>query len=473
MVPGLAPVHRYIDEHLDEHLARIQEFLRQPSISDDGTGIEDCAALLRSYYAELGCREAAIVPTAGFPGVWGWYDVGAPKTIVNYCMYDVMPVAGEDWISPPFEANVVDLPGLGRAIVARGAINSKGPYRAWLNALESIIAVNGKLPVNVMFVAEGEEELGSPHFKQVVDAVMPHLRKADAVLNCGASQNPNGEFSMFLGNKGVIDFELRVSGARWGRGPSEYSIHSSNKAIVDSPAWHLVKAVSSLTTEDGNAVAVEGFYDDVAPPDDEDKELMRELATRFDPATWASIYKVNRWMNDMPREQIIEKYLFSPTLNITGLGSGYTGPGCKTILPHEALAKFDIRLVRDMNSAGMLPKLRRHLDARGFADVEIRQLSGYEWSRTSHKSSIVQACVKTFRDYGVDPVIWPTSGGSAPMYLFTREPLNLPLSTAGTGHGGRAHAPNEYYVVEGKGKIAGLADCEKFFCDVLYEYAAK
>ena len=213
--------------------------------------------------------------------------------------------------------------------------------------------------------------------------------------------------------------------------------------------------------------------DDVAAPDDEDRDLLRELATRFDPATWASIYKVNRWMNDMPKKEIIEKYLFSPTLNITGLGSGYTGPGCKTILPHEALAKFDIRLVRGMNSSGMLPKLRCHLDKRGFADVEIRQLSGYEWSRTSYKSSIVQACVKTFRDYGVDPVIWPTSGGSAPMYLFTRKPLNLPLASAGTGHGGRAHAPNEYYVVESNGKIAGLADCEKFFCDVLYKYAAK
>ncbi len=160
-------------------------------------------------------------------------------------------------------------------------------------------------------------------------------------------------------------------------------------------------------------------------------------------------------------------------MNITGLGSGYTGPGCKTILPHEALAKFDIRLVRNMNSASMLPKVRKHLDERGFADVEIMQLSGYEWSRTSHKSDIVQACVETFRSYGVEPLIWPTSGGSAPMYLFTREPLNLPLAPAGIGHGGRAHAPDEYYVVEGDGKIAGLADCEKFFCDVLYEYAAK
>jgi len=471
MVSGVAPIYRHIDEHRGEHLAKVQEFLRQPSISDDGTGIRDCAEMLRGYYESLGCKEASIVPTAGFPGVWAWYDAGAPKTVVNYCMYDVMPVAGEKWISPPFEAHVVDLPQSGRSIVARGAINSKGPYRAWLNALESIIAVMGRLPVNMMFVAEGEEELGSPHFQEIIDVVLPHLRKADAVLNCGASQDPNGTVNMFLGNKGVIDFELRSSGARWERGPVEYSIHSSYKAIVDSPVWHLVKALSSLTSEDGNRVVVEGFYDDAQGPDEEDRELLRALGRRFDPRTWASVYTVPRWMDDMGKDELLEKYLFSPTLNITGLGAGYTGPGCKTILPHEALAKFDIRLVRNMNSAAMLPKLRKHLDRHGFSDIEIRQLSGYEWSRTSHKSEIVQAVVKTYRKYGVDPMIWPTSGGSAPMYLFTRDPLNLPLCTGGMGHGGRAHAPDEYYVVEARDGIAGLPECEKFFVDMLYTYA--
>ncbi len=469
---GLEPVYRHIDENLGVHLAKIQQFLRQPSISDDGTGIHDCAELLRSYYESLGAQEASIVRTDGHPGVVAWYDAGASKTIVNYCMYDVMPVEGEQWISPPFEANVVNLEGVGRAIVARGAINSKGPYRAWLNALESIIAVNGKLPVNVLFVAEGEEELGSPNFSQVVDSVSDRLKDADAVLNCGASQDLSGNVEMFLGNKGVIDFELRASGKRWGRGPAEYSIHSSNKAIVDSPVWHLVKALSSLTSDDGNRVAVEGFYDDVAPPSEEDLELVSRLEAEFEPAMWAKKYGVSRWMNDMPKRELLENYLFSPTLNITGIGAGYTGPGCKTILPHEALAKFDMRLVRDMKSADMLPKLRKHLDARGFSDVEIRQLSGYEWSRTSHKSEVVQAVLSVYHDYGIKPLIWPTSGGSAPMYLFTREPYMLPLASAGIGHGARAHAPNEYYVVESIGKIAGLAECEKFFVDVLYRFAS-
>jgi len=262
---NIEAIHRYIEEHEEEHITKVQEFLRQPSISAENLGVRECAELLRHYYSELGCQETELVPTEGYPGVWAYYDAGAEKTIVNYCMYDVQPVSGETWSSPPFQANIVIMPPFGKIIINRGAVNSKGPYRTWLNALEAIIAVEGKLPVNIMFTAEGEEELGSPHFSQIIDKYKDRLKNADACLMCSASQDQDGRIRMSLGYKGIVYLELECSGKSWGRGPQEYDIHSSNKAIVDSPAWRLTQGLSTMTSPDGNSILIDGLYDDCSP----------------------------------------------------------------------------------------------------------------------------------------------------------------------------------------------------------------
>ena len=162
-------VYDYIDANIDAHLGAIQRWLRQPSISAQNVGIQEMAEMVRQDLEGMGFAEAEIVPTDGHPGVWGYYDAGAEKTLVVYLMYDVQPVNPDDWESPPFDAEVIDH-ALGKVIMARGATNQKGPQRAFLNALESIIAVDGTLPVNIMITAEGEEELGSPNYAQIVDA---------------------------------------------------------------------------------------------------------------------------------------------------------------------------------------------------------------------------------------------------------------------------------------------------------------
>ena len=464
-------VHRYIEEHEAEHIARVQEFLRQPSISAEDLGVKECAELLRQYYADLGCKETELVPTDGHPGVWAYYDGGAAKTIVNYCMYDVQPIAGEAWSSPPFEANVVDMPPFGRVVINRGAINSKGPYRAWLNALESIIAVEGGLPVNIMFTAEGEEELGSPHFPDIIARYTERLKTADAGLMCGAGQDQQGKIRLSLGYKGIVYMELECSGKRWGRGPQEYDIHSSTKAVADSPAWRLMHALSTMTSPDGNSILIDGYYDKVADPSEDDLELVDTLARDFDDGVWKDMFKVPQWINDESGRDFLLRYLYSTTLNIDGIWGGYTGPGTKTVLPHKVTCKMDTRLVPDQDSSDIVPLIRAHLDKHGYTDIELRRLAGYEWSKTSVRDPIVQAVLSVYRQYGIATEVWPHMGGSAPMYLYTRPPVSIPICTAGIGHGGRAHSPDEYYVIDGNDSVAGLVQAEKSFVDILYAFA--
>ena len=484
--PGLEPkpsvergkiideIHRHIAERKDQHIAKLQEFLHQPSISSENVGVKECAELLRRYFVALGCKEAELVPTDRHPGVFAYYDAKAPQTLVNYMMYDVQPVNAEDWSSPPFDARVVDKPPLGRAIIARGAINTKGPLRAFLNALESIIAVNGTLPFNMYFLCEGEEELGSLHYPQIVARYKDRIKNAVAVLYATAEQNAEGDVVMFLGNKGIVYLELECTGKQWGRGPTEFEIHGSNQAIVDSPVWRLNKALSTMVSEDGNRVLIEGWYDKVAPPRKEDLELVEALEKRFDENVWKKAYKVEKWVGDLHGRDLIMRYLYTNTLNIDGIWAGYTVPGgVKTILPHMATAKLDSRLIPEIESKDIIPLIRKHLDRHGYTDIEIKKISAYEWSKTSPNEPIIQAIVDVYKKRGIDPMIWPHAGGSAPFYIFQRDGLSLPVARFGLGHGARAHSVDEYYIVEGNGKIAGLVEAEQAYVDVLFALAER
>ncbi len=423
-----------------------------------------------SYYKDLGCQEVEIVETNGHPGVWAYYNADNEKTIVNYCMYDTQPVEGEEWSSPPFEANVVEKPSLGKVIIARGAVNSKGGYRMWLNALEAIIAIQGKLPVNIMFTAEGEEELGSPHFPQIIAKYQNRLKEADAVLGCGPSQDQEGKIKMFLGVKGIVYLELECSGKSWGRGPQAFDIHSSTKAIVDSPVWRLINALSTMVSGDGNTILIEGWYDKVASPSLEDIELVDKLVEVFDDRVWKESFKIKRWIDDLEGKDLILKYLYSTTLNIDGIWGGYTGPGTKTVLPHKVICKVDVRVVPNQKPEDVVPLIRAHLDKHGYNDIEIREHDRYGWSKTSVKEPVAQAVLSVYKGYGKKVEVWPHMGGSAPFYLYTQN-LNLPVAGGGLGHGGRAHSPDEYLVIQGNEKVAGLVEAEKSYVDILYAYA--
>jgi acetylornithine deacetylase/succinyl-diaminopimelate desuccinylase-like protein len=477
-VPAYAGTHSDIYAHIDRsipaHTSAIQRWVRQRSISAQNDGVTAMAEMLRDDLRSLGFRDAELAPTSGHPGVFGFYDAGAAKTLVVYMMYDVQPVEPEDWRVRPFDGAIVDH-NLGRVLMARGATNQKGPQRAFLNALESIRAVRGTLPVNVMIVAEGEEELGSPNYQQVIDRYETRLRSAHGVLFPFNSQDTSGNVTMSLGVKGILYLELEARGSASSGGPMQAEVHGSLKAITDSPTWRLVQALSTLTAADGNSILVPGYYDSIRAPNAEEELLLNAMLRN-----WAareqqmrSSLGISRWIDGLSGEQSLLRYLWSTTLNIDGLVSGYTGEGVKTILPHRAVAKIDSRLVPNQTPEEALRLIRQHLDRNGFSDIEIRQLSGYPPAQTSVSSPLVRAAIGVYNKYGYTPSVSPRLGGSAPYYVFT-DRLKLPLVAGGIGHGSGAHAPNEYMVLEPKAgsRVAGLAEIEKFYVDLLFALAA-
>lgn len=463
-------IYAHIDAHLDDHVAQLQRWIRQPSVSAQNIGIEDMATMLRDDLRGLGFQEAELVPTSGHPGVWGYYDAGAEKTLLVYLMYDVQPVNPEDWTTPPFEARL-DRTELGTILRGRGATNQKGPERAFLNAVASILAVEGTLPVNLMVAAEGEEELGSPHYPEIVDRYEDRMRTAAGAVFPFNSQATSGAVDMSLGVKGILYLELEARGGPQG-GPTDAEIHGSFKAIVDAPAIRLVQALSTMTSPDGNTILVPGYYDDVRPPTADEQRMINAMATAWNDTLQQRGLGVERWIGGATGREAILRYLYDPTFNIDGIWSGYTGEGTKTILPHVATAKVDSRLPLGLSADSALARIRRHLDAQGFGDIEIRQLSGYPGAQTDLDSDLVHAAIGVFNKWDATPSVSPRLAGSAPFYQFT-ERLGLPLVFAGLGHGSGAHAPNEYIVIEPVegSRVAGLAAIEKGYVDLLFALA--
>jgi Peptidase family M20/M25/M40 len=278
--PLVRKIHDHIAREKEQHIANVQADLHQPSVSSWNLGMKEMADRMVQSFRAIGCKEAELVPTKGLPGVWAYYDAGAPKTVVIYMMYDTQPWEKARWSVDPLSATRMPRPPFPEVIIARGAINDKGPNRFFLNACASILAVNGKLPLNLMFTCDGEEEQGSPNFHQVLDQYADRLRKASAQMHVVPTQEVDGSVAMFLGVKGILEFELEASGARWGKGPQKQPIHSSVKAILDSPAWRLIDALRSMYDPQTNRILVEGFQDAIRAPNDEEEQLLRELIRR-------------------------------------------------------------------------------------------------------------------------------------------------------------------------------------------------
>ncbi len=457
-------VHRHIDEHWSEHLEAARAFLRQPSISGDGTGMAEMAALVRDKIVGLG-GEAAIVPTPLHPVVWGRIDAGKPHTLLYYGMYDVQPVIGEerDWIVDPFGGEIRDLPGFGECVVNRGVTNQKGPLIGFFNALESIRAVEGELPLNIVFMIEGEEELGSRNLPGFVREHRDRLR-ADAAFFSMYNQDPDGKVVSFLGVKGILFFELICRGGDWGGPAGGRAVHGSNAVWFGSPAWRLVHALSTMITPDQKHILIDGFYDDVASISPHDEALLAGLALTFRPEEELRENEVRRFKYDLAGVDLLKKYLYQPTLNIDGIIGGHTAEGTKTIIPHEARAKVDIRMVPNQEPGRMLDLVRRHLDRHGYGDIEIKFEDAYGWAKTTVDTPPVRALLRTYREFGIEPEVWPHLAGSAPFYLFT-DVLQIPFAFGGLGHGGRVHSPNEYATV------AGMRDHEKSVATFLYRLA--
>src|SRR5262249_20336102 len=313
--------------------------------------------------------------------------------------------------------------------MGRGAVNQKGPQAAFLAALHAIRAAGRKPPVNLVLVGEGEEELGSPHFKQVAHRpdIAAALKRCQGMRLPSAQQSLDGAVEFGLGGKGIVEFELESSGQKWGRGATK-DVHSSQKARIDSPVWHLVQAMNTLVTADGADPAIEGLDARARPPSAAERAMLDDAARRRKEETEKKVMGVRRWAKDVDFRGSLERLAFRPTVNIQGLVAGYGGPGGKTVMPHRALAKCEVRLVPDMRPEDVLPAIRAHLAKRGFGDIDVRALDGpgYLPTTTARDSLPVKVALSVYQKSGIDPIVFPRTGGSWPGYLFTDKPLEIP-----------------------------------------------
>ena len=469
---ALGPIRAEVDKRQAEGVARLQEWMKQPSIAAENRGMNEGCELMMRLARDAGFESVTRVPTDGQPSVFATLDAGAARTVGLYFMYDVKQVDPAEWTSPPWDAALVDKAGFGKVIVGRGAVNQKGPQAAFLAALHAIRGAGRKPPVNLVLVAEGEEEIGSPHFRQVIQRpeVSAALKRTTGVFMPSAAQDADGGVTVSLGAKGVVELELVSSGEKWGRGPKK-DVHSSNRARLDSPAFHLVQALATLVNADGDP-AIDGFADAVRPPSSAERAMLDAAAARMQEATAKRMLSADRWVHDLSWRASLEQFLFTPTVNIEGLVAGYTGPGGKTVLPHRAVAKLDLRLVPDMTYAGAIAALEGHLAKRGFGDIEVNPSGGYNPTSTAADAAVIRAETAVYKNAGLDPVLWPRNAGSYPGYVFTAAPLRLPAAHFGLGHGGGAHAPDEYFVIESSNPmVKGWDNAVMSYVHYLHELA--
>ena len=456
----------------------LRDWIALPTIAAEKRNTAEGAEYMRQLALDAGFQHAEIVPTDGVPGVFATLDAGAQTTLGIYFMYDVKQYDPAEWDNPPLEGRLVERPGEGLTLVGRGAVNQKGPETAFLAALKAIQASGRKLPVNIVLVAEGEEEVASTHFDQVV--AVPHVREALSktigVFIPAAAQSRDGSANITLGAKGAIEFQLVVGGETSDKYPKT-DIHSSNHARIENPAWRLVKALDTLVADDGHTPAIDGWFENVRPLTPRQKQLIAEGAARNPEAEVKELLGVGRWIDDEPYVTSLERFLSQPTVNIQGLVAGYTGPGGKTVLPGRAEAKLEFRLVPAMTKDEAVSKLKAHLAKRGFDDVQVTVSGGYGPNETDEDSTLIRAQKVLFDNLGIPYSITPRSAGSWPGVIFNGAPLNLPASQFGLARGGGAHAPNEWFLIESsKPEVNGLDEATMAYVDYLYvvaEEAAK
>ena len=471
--PGRDKVVAAIHANHDATVERLRDWIKLPTIANMNINHREGAEYMRKLALDAGFQQARVVDSGGVPGVFATLDAGAKQTVAVYFMYDVKHYEPSEWTSPPHEGRIVDRPGEGKVMIGRGAVNQKGPETAFLAALHAFKAAGVKLPVNLVLVAEGEEEIGSPNFHNVVTQpdVRAALEKSVGVFIPSPNQAIDGNVSLLLGAKGVIEVQLISSGEKWGRGPNK-DIHSSLKANVDSPVWHLIKALNTLVAEDGQTPAIDGWFENVKPLTARQKELIAADVAASNEADDMKSLGIKHWYKNEDYLTASYRLASQPTVNIEGLVSGYTGPGGKTVLPGKAEAKLDLRLVPDMTKEEAVSKLKAHLAKRGFGDIEVIVSGGYSPTQTDENSALIKAEQATLAAAKIPMTMSARSAGSWPGVVFTGPPLNMAAGQFGAGRGGGAHAPDEWLLIDSTNpKTAGFDDQAVLYADFLYEVA--
>jgi len=430
---SLSATFQHIDQQRDHFIDRLMAYLRQPSISAQGIGIGETADFLLGQLQQLG-MEAQLITTAGWPMVFGRRaDAPGKPTVLLYGHYDVQPPDPlEAWISPPFEPTIRE----GR-IYARGVGDNKGQHFAQLLAIESLLATQETLPCNVLVLLEGEEEIGSPHIAEVIREHR-ELLHCDLVVTADGPIHESNRACIIFGVRGVLSFELRARGAN-------SDLHSGNwGGVVPNPIWTLVQLLATMKNSQG-MITIDGFYNEVEPPTVLEQQVLDQL-----PLDLARIQQTLAISTlDAPEQRaFFERLMFYPTFTINGFHGGYGGPGSKTVLPHEASVKCDIRLVEAMSVSKTLARIKAHV-ARHAPEVELIYQGGMEPSKTPLESPYTAPILDALRAGQAEkPLLVPSAGGSLPDYVFTKI-LGVPaFGTPYANPDERNHAPNENMEIE-------------------------
>ncbi|GAB7095127.1 M20/M25/M40 family metallo-hydrolase [Halolamina litorea] len=432
-----------IDDHFETYLTDLQALIAQPSISATGEGIRECAEHERELCLEYGFDEADIVETSGHPSVLAHAyvdndpDNDAPTALV-YGHYDVQPVDPAEWTTPPFEPEIRVEDGE-ELLYGRGTVDNKGQHFTYPCAVRTLRETTG-LPCNVTLILDGEEESGSPNLLDAVEAREPDL-DADVSINSDGPIDDSGRPSVSFGNRGILVVGLDVSGPKG-------DLHSGHYGgAVPNPAWELIRLLGTMRDPHGR-IAIDGFYDEVEGVPAPDRELLDTFEP--DEAELLADLEVGG-LQDGPGETFLEKTLYYPTLNVNGIAGGHGETGFKTIVPSDASATIDMRLVVDQDPDRIFDLFERHVEQH--ADDRLETTVTYHASMdpmrtptdTPYFDPIVDAVTE---GWGAEPVVKPSTGGSAPYALFT-DYLGLPHASIPYGQGNNnQHSADERFAVD-------------------------
>ncbi len=433
----LARISAYVDANADRLVSELQAFLRQPSISTENIGMEECTAMLQQELSRLEMDNEILTVPGAFPAVYGTTPAKGPKKeLFVYGHYDVQsPDPLDKWHYDPFGAEIH-----AGQIYARGATDDKGNLFANLKAAETLKAILGAVPAGLKFFFEGEEEIGSPNLEAYLSGYAEKLR-ADAAILCDRGVHESGRPQMYLGNKGILSVEIRANRAK-------RDVHSGHAPLIPNAIYDLVRLLESMRHPDGT-IAIPGYYDQVTGPSPAEVACLRDIP--FDPEQFRREYAIPAIIGGGEPLDMLTRLLSTPTCNISGIRGGWAGERSKTIIPCEAWVRLDMRLVKNQSIEEAKAKIAAFVAASPFGEFTVRFSGKNEPYQVSPQDELVQLAIGLSREiYGAPPVVWPLLDGSGPMNLFPAclgtecfiIGLGAPFSTANT------HAPDENISIE-------------------------
>lgn len=429
-------VYDYIDKHSGEFIDELASLVKQPSVSATGEGVEKCAEMAENMLRKAGFSTRMIPEKDGNPIVYGELkSENSKKTLLFYDHYDVQPPEPlEEWKFSPFSGKIHE----GR-IYGRGVSDNKGNFVSRLKAIEAFLETDGHMPLNVKFIVEGEEEIGSPHLAPVVEHNKALFFNDATIWEFGGT-NFEGRPEIFLGLKGVLSVELRAKGA-------SRDVHSANAPLVPNPAWRLIWALNTLKSKE-DKILIEGFCDSIEPPSKTELQMLDDIP--LEEKELKEMLGLKAFLHMKTGIEAKKALFYSPTCTINGFLAGYSGLGSKTVLPKKATVKLDFRLVPNQTPKEIFEKLVNHLRKSGFGDVEVIQHSSTAPTKTPTKETFVGIVVRAAEKiYRKKAVVYPTSAASGPMHLI-RNSLKCPVVSAGCSHAdAKTHAPNENLTLDG------------------------